>query len=177
MALASVHASRTDALRATPIAKIFAIATAVGLLESLVGAFALHDDAAVGRTAYLVVLNWIGAGYGIAGYRLACETAWFRARFWTRVLGADLLTLVPQALTTWASTWLVGANLGPETLWRFFGNTFVLSGAFLAAFIGPILDRASAEPAAGMDAAPSPMRFMERLPLRLRSAELWALKA
>lgn len=176
MALTSVHASRNDAGRAPPIAKILGVAAVVGLLESAVGAFALHDDPLVGRIVYLVMLNWVGAGYGILGYLLARRMAWFRASFWRRVLAADLVTLVPQALTSWGSTWLVGVNLGPETLWLFLGNTFLLSGACLAAFIGPILDRAL-EPAVGAAPVPSPTSFLARLPLRLRTAELWALKA
>lgn len=155
-------------------------AVAVGVLMSFVGAFALDDAPAGIRTAYLVAVNLIGAALDMLAYRLAWRFAWSRGRYWHRALLATLLVMVPIGLLIWASTWLFGRNLSPATLLIVFLNTFILSGAFIAAFVAPAMDAvlrpAEAKPATAA-ATIKAASFMERLPRHLHASELWAVKA
>lgn len=148
---------------------------------SLVGAFALDNNPVGIRTLYLVVINLAGALLDMLAYRLAWRVAWCRGRYWHRVGLAAVLVVLPVGLLIWASTWLFGRNLPVSALLIAFANTFVISGAFIAAFVAPAMDAvlrpaeaaAHAAPAAAAQAA----HFMERLPGHLRTAELWAVKA
>ncbi len=167
-------------------------AIAVGVLMSLVGAFALGDNPIGIRTVYLVGINLAGAAIDMLAYRLACQFAWSRGRYWHRALLATVLVVVPVGALIWGSTWLVGRNLPVAALLVVFVNTFVISGAFIAAFVAPPMDAVLRSAEASTEAATIPQstatgsaasptlqgsHFMERLPGHLRTAELWAVKA
>ena len=156
-------------------------ALAVGILMSLVGAFALGDSPVGIRTAYLVAINLIGAVLEMAAYRLAWLFAWTRGRYWHRVLLATVLVVVPIGLVVLGSTWLFGRNLPASALLLVLANTLVISGAFIAAFVAPAMDAvlrpAPPAPQTSTPPAPRDTPFTERLPAHLRTAELWAVKA
>jgi LytTr DNA-binding domain-containing protein len=152
-------------------------ATAVALLISFIGAFALDDDPVGLRTAYVVVMNWVGAAFCMVAYKVALSVAWARERYWRRVAVSALLVTVPSGVLVWASTWLFGGGLGIGTLPIFFLNTFVMGGAFIAAFVAPAMDAAARRARPAVAAEDRPANFMERLPPKLRGSELWALEA
>lgn len=163
--------------------RILLSATGFGVLMSFVGAFALDDDPLALRTLYLLVLSWISALLDMLAYGIVLRVAWAGGQFWSRVLVAAVFVSVPMGLLIWASTWLFGADLPPSTLVIAFFNTYVITSAFIAAFVAPAMDtalrRANADALAEETAIsnPKPGSFMERLPRHLRESELWALKA
>ncbi|HEX6995829.1 MAG TPA: LytTR family DNA-binding domain-containing protein [Gammaproteobacteria bacterium] len=154
-----------------------ACATFVGLLMSFTGVFGLGDDPAVVRTVYLVVACWVGAALAMLGYGAAQRIEWVRARLWARVVVADVLCVVPSAVLVWASTAWFGASFGLAMLPIFLLNGFVVWGAFIAAFVAPAMDAAARRERDTATAGVPRASFMDRLPPRLRRAELWALKA
>ncbi len=158
------------------VAQVLLGATVFAALMSYVGAFGLDDDPVVIRTAYLVVLSWIGAAFCMLAYRVARRVAWARERFLARVVVADLLVVVPSAVVTLASTWLFRTSFGFLALPIFLLNSFLMSGAFIAAVVAPAMD-AAARRTSAMSAGTDRADFRDRLPPRLRGAELWALEA
>jgi hypothetical protein len=171
----AIHASWiADPWRA--VAQILLGATLVAALLSYMGVFGLDDDPVVIRTAYLVVVSWVGAAFGMLAYRVARRVAWARERFWARVLVADLLITIPSGVTVWASTLPFGSGFGLSELPIFFLNSLLIYGAFIAAVVAPSMD-AAARRAEVVHADARPANFMDRLPARLHGAELWALKA
>jgi hypothetical protein len=158
---------------------VLACAAAIGLLMSLVGAFALDDDPAGLRTAYLVAFNLAGAALDMATYRLAWTFTAIRGRYWLRVLTATALATLPAALLIAASLWLFGRSPSSTVLAVVILNTFVLTGAFIAAFVAPAMDPTlrGGDVVARHVAASEGPRFAERLPRHLRDCELWAVTA
>lgn len=158
-------------------------ATGVGVMMSFVGAFALDDDPLVIRTVYLVVLCWIAGVLDMLAYGLALRLHGVAGNFWLRALTATALITVPVGLLIWASSWWFGRNFAVSTLALIFFNTFIITAAFMAAFVAPAMEGALRRGAADALAAetalsnPRPANFMERLPRHLRDGELWALKA
>lgn len=176
MSSAAAHASRIAGFRGA-VPRVTTCATFLGLIMSFTGVFGLGDDPAVVRTVYLVVACWLGAALAMLGYAAAQRIAWARPRLWARVLVADALSVVPSAVLVWASTRLFGASFGLAALPIFVLNGLVVWGAFIAAFVAPAMDAAARkEPDTATTGEPR-ASFMDRLPARLRSAELWALKA
>jgi hypothetical protein len=176
------------AVRATPIAaldrpvvvRVVAASVALGLLMSFVGAFRLQDDPPVLRTVWIVAASLIGAALNLAGYQAALAVPGARKRFWSRVAVAAAIVALPIAVLVWATLWSLGGRPGPAGLLIGFLNAFVVGGAFIAAVVAPVMDaavrRAGAEPMAPQSAG-APAGFADRLPLRLRGGELWALQA
>lgn len=154
---------------------------------SFMGVFALGDDAVWLRTIYLVLACLIGALLDTAAYVLALRVEWASKHSWRRIGVASLLVTVPIGLLLWGSARLFGRQFSPALLPLFFFNTLVVSGAFIAAFVAPVIDgaiatarqRAEADALAREQALSNakPANFMERLPRHLRGSELWALKA
>lgn len=182
MSLTTIHASPVAVWRPALI-RILLCATGVGVLMSFVGAFALDDDPMAIRTIYLVVMCWIGAVLDTLAYGVAQRLSWSRDEFWTRVLAATGFVVVPLGLLTFGSMAVFGTAASASTLAIVFLNTFVITGAFMAAFVAPAMDnavrRAEADALAEETAIdnPRPANFMERLPRHLRDSQLWALKA
>jgi hypothetical protein len=115
--LPAVHATPIARWRSA-ISRVMFCAATVGLLMSLVGAFALDDDPVGIRTLYLVGINLIGAAVEMVAYRIAWWFSWTRGRYWHRVLLATVLVVVPVGLLIWASAWLFGRNLPMSALLR-----------------------------------------------------------
>jgi LytTr DNA-binding domain len=162
------------------IARVMLCAVGFGVLLSLVGAFALDNNPVGIRTVYLVFINLVGAALEMVAYRISWRFNWSGGRFWHRVLLATLLAVVPIGLAVWGSSWLLGRHLPVSALLITFANAFVISGAFIAAFVAPAMDvvlKPVQPPPDIMSPAPRANHFMERLPARLRTAELWAVKA
>lgn len=174
MTQATVHASPTAGQRQRALANLLLIATAVAGVESLAGIFGTDDNSALERTAYLLAMNWIGMSLGVLGYIAATHIDWARPCFWRRVFAATSLAFVPQAIVVWASAWIVAGGPGPEAFWLFLAYSFIFGGAFIAAFVAPIMDKAAPQQAAAASPAST---FAGRLPFRLQGADLWAVCA
>ena len=158
------------------------IALAVGGFLALSGAFADEDASLVRRLAYWLPMMGIGALWG--GF---IARAFFPDHgdedpppegMWLNGLWAALAMAVPFTGLVWTATWLV---FGHQIPWRglpyLFGSVFVLS---LAMTVLNTLVESRRQAMRRLRAAPAPVkpvRFLERLPPRLRGADLHAIEA
>jgi hypothetical protein len=111
---------------------------------------------------------------GLGGYLLAGRLAPGLNR-WPRAILGGLLTFVPIGVIVWLTAGLIpGANITPSALLGYIGTSLVVSVSMslLSVAVNPVT-RDRMEP--GLSTAPS--RFLERLPVRLRGAEIWAVEA
>lgn len=150
------------------------VGTAIAVFLSLFGLFSGGSPRAVlMRDAQYFVYAWSGSLLGLVSARLA-----FRLGLWSRgALVTGLATGVIMAPAMMLIVWLcvVLANGAPprlrdlpEILWPTF---LICVGSSVLALL--ISRGRHSFPAA----APPPPKFLERLPLKLRGSELWAVEA
>lgn len=158
--------------------RVFAItlglAAAVGAFLGFVGAFGLEDYPLGVRLAYMVPVAVLTGAIGLGGFLLAGRLAPGLNR-WLRAILGGLVTFAPIGVVVWLTAGLIpGAHIAPSALPGFIGTSLVVtvSMSLLSVAVNPA-PRDRSEP--GRAAAPS--RFLERLPVRLRSAEIWAVEA
>lgn len=157
------------------------IALVVGVFLALSGAFADEGASLIQRLAYWMPIMGIGALWG--GF---IARAFFPPRedddaspgVWLNCLWAALAMAVPFTGLVWTASWLV---FGHQIPWRglpyLFGSTFILS---LAMTVLNTLVESRRQAMRWLRATPAPLkpvRFLERLPPRLRGADLHAIEA
>ncbi|MCA6297708.1 MAG: LytTR family transcriptional regulator DNA-binding domain-containing protein [Phenylobacterium sp.] len=158
--------------------RVFAItlglAAAVGAFLGFVGAFGLEDFPLGVRLAYMIPVAVLTGAIGLGGYLLAGRLAPGLNR-WLRAILGGLLTFAPIGVIVWLTAGLIpGAHIPPSALLGYIGTSLVVSVSMslLSVAVNPVT-RDRREP--GLSTAPS--RFLERLPIRLRGAEIWAVEA
>ena len=160
---------RRDSLRG------FAVSAAAGVFLALIGAFG-SDAAPIGiRLAYWVGLCLAGAVVGTGVTHLIGREGRADARPW--LYGG--LTVIGITLPFTGVVWLVSelAFHGPprpHTLSRYLGPVFIVTVGMTA--LNFLVQRRPLETHAAPTGA-SPPRFLERLPAKLRGAELYAVEA
>ncbi|WP_310218053.1 LytTR family DNA-binding domain-containing protein [Caulobacter sp. BE264] len=170
----AVHASRTAMTRHDSL-RGFAVSAAAGVFLALIGAFG-SDAAPVGvRLAYWVGLCLAGAVVGTGITHLIGREGRADARPW--LYGA--LTAVSITLPFTGVVWLVSelAFHGPprpRTLPLYLGPVFIVTVGMTA--LNFMVQRRPVETHAAPTGA-SPPRFLDRLPPKLRGAELYAVEA
>jgi hypothetical protein len=150
------------------------LAAAVGAFLGFVGAFGLEDFPLGVRLAYMVPVAVLTGAIGLGGYLLAGRLAPGLNRWLHAILGG-LLIFAPIGVIVWLTAGLIpGANITPSALLGYIGTSLVVSVSMslLSVAVNPVT-RDRMEP--GLSTAPS--RFLERLPVRLRGAEIWAVEA
>ncbi|HEX5379347.1 MAG TPA: LytTR family DNA-binding domain-containing protein [Phenylobacterium sp.] len=152
------------------------IAAAVGAFLSFVEAFGSGDMPFLLRTAFMVALSCAGAGLGILSFRLAMRIPWTRERWFLRGAMAGALMTVPMGLVVWSSTHLIpGAGAPLRQLPGYVGVSLVMSEAITLLVVFLNVRAVQIGPVSAP--APPPPKFLERLPLKLRGAEVWAVEA
>lgn len=150
------------------------LAAAVGGFLGFVGAFGLTVYPLAVRLAYLVPVAVVTGLIGLGGYLLAGRLAPGLNR-WLRAVAGGLLIFAPIGGIVWSTAGLIpGSDIGLSQLPEFIGTSLVVSVAMslLSVAVNPVgQDHGQDGPAA------APNRFLERLPVRLRSAEIWAVEA
>lgn len=145
----------------------------IGLILGVSGAFG-SDLAPPGPriaafVAMGVALSFIGYGLDLA----LRKVRWFGARRPARVAA---IGVAMTALTTLASFLMVRAatdgRVGPGDLPGFLLISLVMSAVFTALAFALFRD-----PKAASVEGPAPVRFLDRLPPKLRGAQLWAVEA
>lgn len=170
----AIHASRTavvsrDSLRG------FGVSAAAGVFLALIGAFGT-DAAPVGvRVAYWVGLCLSGAVVGTIVTHLIGREGRADARPW--LYGA--LTVIGITLPFTAVVWLVTELTfygppRPQTLSLYVGPVFIVTTGMTA--LNFLVQRRPVETHASPAGAAAP-RFLDRLPPKLRGAELYAVEA
>ncbi|MDP3490854.1 MAG: LytTR family DNA-binding domain-containing protein [Phenylobacterium sp.] len=160
----------------------FAIALAVGVFLALSGAF-VDEDAPIGlRLAYWLPMMGIGALWG--GF---VARALFPdhddgdgppAGLWLSCLWAALAMAAPFTGLVWVATWLAfGHQIPLRGLPYLFGSVFILSLAMTVLNTLVESRRQAMRRLSAAEAPPRPVRFLERLPPRLRGADLYAIEA
>ena len=152
-----------------------AVILAAGLFMALVTPFG-----AVGGSFRARLIYWLGlmaAGTGLANIvaRVAVRMDLFERRPWTWAMLVAIVITPPQTVIVWAASGMmfVGA-LRPALIADYGPPVLLVTVAMLA--ITVLTQRAPAQTHAAPAGAPSPA-FLNRLPAKLRGAELHAVQA
>jgi DNA-binding LytR/AlgR family response regulator len=170
----AVHASRT-VMTAKESLRGFAVSAVAGLFLALIGAFGT-DVVPVGiRVAYWVGLCLAGAIVGTAVSQFIGREGRADARPW--LYGA--VTVVGVTLPFTVVVWLVSelvfyGRLRPEALSVYLTPVFIVTAAMTA--LNFLVQRQPVETHAAPVGAPA-SRFLDRLPPKLRGAELYAVES
>lgn len=148
----------------------------VGAFLGFVGAFGTHDMPLLPRLAFMIAISWVATLMGVTAFGVASFAAWTRTGYWRRGFLAAILMFAPMGLVVWSAVNLVvPAGHGPRLaqIPSFLGVSLVTSLFFclLVAWMRRDASRSQSP------ALATPPKFIERLPLKLRGAEVWAVEA
>lgn len=153
----------------------FAIAIAAGVFMAVSGAFTSTDSPLTDRLVYWIVLMFTGSLLGSLIARPVFDSPWFAARPWLACMTVAGLLTVPLTLIVWAIT-----NLVFDGAWAFrhilYGAPTVAMISVVMTVINYLADRRPRETHAGPAGSPPP-RFLDRIPPKLKGAELYAVEA
>ena len=149
------------------------IAAAFGAFLAISGAFGTGRIPLAGRLAYWIFLLALGTLWGVlASRRVFGKGA--DAPLWRSILVSSLLISAPGIGVVWlTNTLLTGVRPGLGATVGLFLIVLVISIAVTT--LNVLVSRARRSVAT--IEAPAPPRFLERLPLKLRGAEVWAVEA
>jgi hypothetical protein len=149
-------------------------AGAAGGFLSFVGAFGSESLPVAPRTAVMVAVGCIGALLGMIAFRIACRIRILDRSLWLQALGAALLMIPPMTLVIWLVNALPNGRLMPLS---HAPRLLFTSGVMcvVMTFLAVALNRNAELLMTARN--PAPPKFLERLPLKLRGAEVWAVEA
>lgn len=153
-------------------------AIVIGAFLSFVTAFGSGRIPLLPRTGFMLAVAVFASLAGVASFQLLARSAWLEARWWRLGAAAGLVICAPVAAFAWLGLQLVAPRPPPPRalLLDELPGSLVTSLFFcLWAAHGRARRRAPARPQA--PEAVAPPRFFERLPPKLRGAELWAIEA
>lgn len=180
---ASVRETTGRAVGASPIAAVLAwrhwrglvIALAAGVFMAAVGAFGSGEAPLGLRLPYWIVVMEAGALTGLVVAELVDRGGWFDDRPAVQGLIIAIALTAPLTLLIW---WITNTFFGRGADWRtlpyYLGPVFIVTCVMTA--LNYFTQRAPAETHAA-PAGAAPARFLDRLPSRLRGAELFAVQA
>lgn len=150
------------------------VAVAIGCFLAFSGAFGTGQTPLPARLAYWIFLLVLGTLWGVwVAARVFGRTA-ETAPIWRPILASSLLIAAPGVGVVWLTNSLLNGR--PEgwvaTLWLFL---VVLVISLAVTTINVLVARSRAISLAVE--TQTPPRFLERLPLKLRGAEVWAVEA
>jgi hypothetical protein len=152
------------------------IAGGVGLFLCFVGAFGSGDMPFIPRALVFVTISWVGAGMGIVLFRLAVRMPWTRGHRLVQGAVAGAIMTLPMSLVVWGATHLVPHNGAPvRQLPGYIATSFVMCEALT--LFAVFMNMRAVQAMQVAPAEPAPPKFLERLPLKLRGAEVWAVEA
>jgi hypothetical protein len=148
------------------------VAVAAGAFLALIGALGTGDIPMASRLAYWIGLSMFGAVLGttvaqfVSRFLPGLGSTWWRALVIVAVLTPLLTVLI----------WFAGgrAALTPSLAAGYFGVTLVMTSGMTA--LMTLATRRPIETHAAPPEAPPP-RFLERLPVKLRGGEIYAVEA
>jgi len=149
-------------------------AVVVGAFLSFIGAFGSSAMPFALRTVFMVTVSLVASTMGFVAFEATGHLAWARTAYWRHGLIAAASMTVPMALVVWS-----GVNLasppGDGPALRMIPNYVLVSlvtSTFFCLVVAWFRRNAGREPTAA-----APPKFLERLPLKLRGAEVWAVEA
>ena len=151
------------------------IAAGAGVFMALAGAFGTSETPLAGRLLYWITVTLIGGAAGIIVSLLVERGGWFDDRPALQGAVIAVALTIPLTLIIWAvSTAFFRRAIQLEVLPYFLGPVFVVTCVITALNYFP--QRAPAETHAA-PAGSAPPRFLDRLPGKLRGAEIHAVEA
>jgi hypothetical protein len=151
------------------------VAIAFGLFLTFSGAFGTSEAPLGARLAYWMTLMVLGSIVGPMIARLFFGGGRSRTgRIWLDALLAALVMSLPFTAVVWLASSLAFNMHAPflQAAPVLFGPVFMIASAITAVNV-LIETRKGAETHAGA----APPKFLDRLPLKLRGAEIWAVEA
>lgn len=150
-----------------------ALAVVVGVFLAFAGAFGTAEAPALRRYPYWIGLLLIGALWGPFVSRLFFRPGGPRSRIWLRVTAVALiLAFSLTGVVAVANDLVLGEPMPLGRLPWLFAVVAVVSSAMTA------LNVMIGGPGGEVHAAgPGPSRFLDRLPPKLRGAEVWAVES
>ena len=174
-AVTAAGASPTASRTTVAILRVLVVATVVGAFLAFVGAFGLQNEPPVQRLADVLPFSWIGGLLGFLCYRLVARAAWTASHPWLATVAAALVMTLPMTLIVWLTYRLFSP---PGIPWgqspRVLMITLVMCLVFMSMATFVRRRERVIEVTAAQQASP---KFLERLPLKLRGAEVWAVEA
>jgi len=168
----AVHASRPPQFTRGGILRGLGFASLISLFFSLVGAFGMSHEPFLKRTPIIFAYGWAGCLIGIGCFRLVSR--FMGGSIWLRALASSLLMVPPMGLFVWTTTSIeAGLPLPASALPSIAWTTLVMCVAMT--FLAVALSYRQVVTVAA--APPAPPKFLERIPLKLRGGELWAVEA
>ncbi len=170
----AVHASRTvwfgrDALRG------YLVSGGAGVFLALIGAMGSYQAPLLPRLLYWVGLSVAGAVVGTGVTQLIGREGRADNHPWLYGTATVILITLPFTVVVWlVSEALFVGRLRPETLPRYLLPVLIVTTAMTA--LNFLVQRRPPETHAAPTGAPAP-RFLDRLPPKLRGAELYAVEA
>jgi len=148
------------------------VAVVSGLFLTLSGAFGTGEAPLGVRLAYWMSLMALGYAWGAFVSRFFFQGGRRRTgNVWLDVGVAALIISTPLTFVVWvASRTMFGSSMPLSGLPILFGPVLLVSFAITA--INMLIERGRTT-----HAGPVPPKFLERLPLKLRGAEVWAVEA
>lgn len=172
---AAVRASWTATLRLI-VRRSLIPAVVVGAFLAFIGAFGSGDMPMGLRIPFMVAISMVGTVLGQCAYMAVERIPWVAARWWRVGPLAGLAMFLPMGLFVWSAVGLVegpGRGFDVIELPSYFGVSLVTSLFFCVT----VAWAHTLVPQPDEGATPTPPKFLERLPLKLRGAEVWAVEA
>ncbi|CAN7502011.1 LytTR family DNA-binding domain-containing protein [Phenylobacterium sp. LjRoot225] len=172
---AAVRASPTAWPGRAAVGRTALAGAVVGLFLGLVGAYGSEAVPIVPRTLEMVAIAVTASLMGMAVFVLTGRHPAIAARWWLHGLAAALVMTAPMAVVVWIALQAVMRPGPPATTIPGFLPTSAVTSAFFCLWVAYQRRRRMAPNAAA--AAPAAPKILDRLPPRLRGAELWAVEA
>ncbi len=173
----AVGASPADPITWAVVRRTLLVAGAVGLFLSFVGAFGSYGVPFYLRAPYMVAISWIGALIGTFCFRLATRFAWTRGhRYLQGVVGGLMMTL-PMGLIVWGATYALPNDGAPLAVLPGYITVSAVVCQVMTLFAVMMNRNANLIATAAQSSDKGPPKFLDRVPLKLRGAEVWAVEA
>jgi hypothetical protein len=172
---AVVH--QVDPISRAVVVRTLITAAAFGAFLGFVGAFNTWKLPLLLRLPYMAAMAVLTSFPSMLVYRLVCRIPWTgNRRFLQATISAAIMTPF-IALAIWGSDWWLPGGGDPwSAMPRYLLNTFVVSEVITLGAVA-VSRRAQIASLVQSLSQPAPPKFLERLPLKLRGAEVWAVEA
>lgn len=168
------EAAKSHAAGAGRLTRTLVVAVAAGVFLAVSGAFGTAGMPLPVRLAYWIILLLLGSLWALWVARHVFARFAPDAGPWRGILITSLAVAAPFTGVVWLANLLAtGLSAGLAATVGLFLISLIISAVVTT--INVFLARGAASPAAA--AATAPPRFLERLPLKLRGAELWAVES
>ena len=154
------------------VLRTLGVATAVGAFISLFGPFGKGFGVWLGHAEANLIFSWTGSMLGLISVRtVSCR---LRVNPWLTGLASGVAMAPVQAIIVWIVISILDHRRLPlSALPELFWDTLLIciGSCFFATMVTRGLRATATAP------GPAPVKFLERLPLKLRGAEVWAVEA